>query len=258
LEQVLVIFKRELKVKASYRLTAVVTVISALSGLFSYAFLGNGAVVSTTTTTYGMSLAAFLVSGVAFGSIVSSGVSMFTEYAGPSQIEEVMVSPTDFRLFILSSSLLSLLIGLAITGIMFLSGVMLFNLIYSYNLSLLVAMVMLGIFSSIGLGLIGLGFQIVYKQTYFLSWLLYSFTGLVGNMIVPVQILPGVLQSLAYVTPQYYFFTGIRVALGSNVATATSLLVTFTGYTLILLLIGFASLNWALRSVRQNGTHAWS
>ncbi len=253
-----VIFKRELKVKASYRLTAVITIISAISGLLSYAFLGNGAVVSTTTTLYGMSLASFLISGVAFGSIVSSGVSMFAEFAGPSQIEEVMVTPTDFRQFILASSILSLLISLATTAIMFTVGVVLFNLTYSYHVGLLVAMILLGIASSIGLGLIGLGFQIVYKQTYFLSWLLYSFTGLVGNMIVPIQVLPGFLQSISLVTPQYYFFTGIRVALGSTIAPASGILLAFTGYTLVLLLTGFLSLNWALRSIRRNGTHAWS
>ncbi len=257
IERLLVVLKRQLKLRVTYRMTAALTVVSAIAGLFSYGFLGNTAVVSATTQTYGMSLASFLVSGVAFGSIVNNGLTLFYDYIGPSQIEEVMVTPTDFREYILMSSLLSILASIGSSALLFSLSTLLFGLSYSYNLPVLLAMILLGILSSIGLGFIGLAFQMVYKQTQVLSWLLYSLTGITGNMLVPVQILPAALQTVSYLTPQYYFFTGIRSALGSNVAPVGELLTTFTIYTAALLILGHLALNRSLEIVRRRGTHRW-
>src|SRR5205807_904884 len=102
------------------------------------------------------------------------------------------------------------------------------GLTFSYNLPLLSLILMLGIMGSIGLGFIGLGLQLVYKQTAIVTWVLFTLTGLLGNMIVPVQLLPGFAQTVSYLTPQYYFFTGVRVALGSDV-TSPGYLVLFFG-----------------------------
>jgi ABC-type multidrug transport system permease subunit len=258
IERLGVIVKREIKIKLSYKLTMLVAVVSVFSGLLSYAFLGNGAVVSVTSQEYGMSLAAFLVSGVAFSSIVNNGLSMFGEFANASQIEEVLVTPTDFRLFVLYSSMLSILVGLGSAALLFLVTTLVLGLTFSYNFALLFAVIILGVTSSIGMGFIGLGFQLVYKQTYFLSWLLSSFSSLVGNMIVPVQVLPSFLQAASYVTPQYYFFTGIRVALGSTVAPAYTILGTFLIYSVLLLFLGLLSFRHGLKFIRQNGTHRWT
>jgi ABC-type multidrug transport system permease subunit len=257
-ERLLVIMKRELKVKASYRTTAVLSGISVIAGLFSYAFLGNTAVLSSTTQSYGMSLAAFLVSGVAFSSIITNGVGLFYQYATPTQIEEVLITPTGIREYALSSAFLTILSGVGTSALLFILSILVLGLDYSYNLPLLGMMIALGVASSIGLGFIGLGFQMVYKQTYFLSWLFYSFGGLIGNMIVPVQILPNILQTLSYLTPQYYFFTGIRVALGSNVASASWILTTFSVYTLILVALGLLVLDRSMKFVRHYGTLRWT
>jgi len=244
-------------VRLSYRMTLVVAIVSAVSGLFSYAFLGNGAVVSATMQTYGMSLGSFLVTGVAFSSIITNGLSMFSDYASPSQIEEVMVTPTDFRTFVLCSSFLSILVSIGTAIFLFSMSVLVLGFRFSYNIPLLLAMIFLGVVSAIGLGFVGLGFQLVYKQTYFLSWFLLSFTSLVGNMIVPVQVLPGFLQTVSYVTPQYYFFTGIRVALGSNIESASLILASFATYSAVLLLLGLLVFHRGLGFIKRNGTHRW-
>ncbi len=256
-ERIFVIMRREFKVKTSYRLNATLGVISALSGLLSYGFLGNTAVVSATTQGYGMSLISFLVSGVAFSTIVNNGLSMFDLYARPSQIEEVMASPTDFREYLLISSFLSMLISLGSAALFFTTSIVLFGLAYSYNLPALCAVILLGITSSVGLGFLGVGFQLVFKQTYILSWFLYSVTSLFGNMVVPVQILPGALQVISYLTPQYYFFTGIRVALGSDAGSLSLLLASFAVYSIVLLVAGLFILQWGLSYVRRNSTHLW-
>jgi len=257
-ERVLVLFKREFKISMSYRMTATLTVVNAVAGLLSYGFLGNAAVVSTTTQTYGMSLAAFLVSGVAFGLIVNNGLAMFYQHGNQSQIEEVLVTPVNFREFLVLSSFFEIFTALAGSILLFGLSIVLFGLTYSYHIPLLVLVIALGILSSIGLGFIGLGFRLVYKQTYVISWVFYSLSGMIGNMLVPVQILPGLLQVASFAMPQYYFFTGIRLALGASVGSPFELLAIFAIYAMILLIIGLVALEYGLRSVRRSGTYKWT
>src|SRR5207249_11521821 len=115
----------------------------------------------------------------------------------------------------------------------------------------------LDVTSSTGLGFLGFRFHLVYHPNYFLAWSLFSFARLVGNMIVPVQVLPGFLQTVSYVTPQYYFFTGIRVALGSSVAPANFILESFALYSAVLLSFGLLIFQRGLAFIKRNGTHRW-
>jgi ABC-type multidrug transport system permease subunit len=257
LERILVLLKRQIKERIAYRMTLLLSSVSGIAGLLVYGLLGNTAVVSVTTQAYGMSLSSFLVSGVAFSSIITNGPGMFNQYAGSSQIEEVLVTPTGLREYVLSSSVLGILTSVGGAALFFIVSIFLFGLNYSYNLPAMFAVISLGLLSAIGLGFIGLGFQMVYKQTSILSWILFSLAGIAGNMLVPVQILPVALQTISYLTPQYYFFTGVRVALGSEVSSAASLLLFFGIYTIILLGLGLLALDYGVRFIRRNGTHRW-
>ena len=250
---------RELKLKTSYRINLILSVIGSFAGLVSFAFLGNTAVASATNGDYGMSLVSFLVSGVAFSPIINGGISMFFQYAVPSQIEEAMVTPIDFTAYLLLSSLLSILASIGMAVLLFTTSVFLFDLSFSYNLPLIAANAALGVVASIGLGFLGLGFQLRYKGSYFLAWMLYTFSSLIGNMVVPVQVLPGILQLISYATPQYYFFTGIRSGLTNSYATSSTLLLgAFALYTIVLVLVGLVALKLGIASIKKNGTHRWS
>ena len=241
---------------ASYRLTLVMGLTSSLSGLLVYGLLGSSASASVTSQAYNMSLASYLVSGVAFSSIIMGAPALFSQHASPSELEEVLVTPMGFREFLLTSSMPSLLASLASGGFIFLASVELLGLSFSYDLPLLGMVILVGLVASLGLGFVGLGLRLVYKQSSILNWVLYSFAGLVGNMVVPVQILPGFAQVLSYATPQYYFFTGIRIALG-GASTIGLLLPFFALYAGALVVLGVLTLNWGLSFVRRNGTHRW-
>lgn len=239
-------------------MTLILGVISGFLGLLVYGLLGSSASGSLTSQSYGMSLTSFLVTGVAFSSIITSGPAMFLEHSNPGELEEVLVTPTGFREYLLTSSAFNILTTLASTLLFFGLSIVILGLVFSYNVPLLVIVIMLGFLSSIGLGFIGLGLRLVYKQTSVLSWILFSMTGLLGNMIVPIQILPSIIQSFSYATPQYYFFTGIRVALGSNTASANFITPIFAMYTLVLLILGHIVLNYGMKFIRRNGTHRWN
>ncbi len=239
-------------------MTTILGLAGGLSGLLVYGLLGGTAVVSVTSQDYGMGLASFLVSGVAFSSIVTAGPSMFSQYSSPSQLEEVLVTPTGFREFLLTSSFLNIIVSLGSAIVFFALSVSLLGLNYSYNLPVLSTVLLLGVLASIGLGFISLGVQLIYKQTGLVTFLLFSLTGLIGNMVVPVQVLPPVVQVISRLTPQYYFFTGVRVALGSNVSQTGPLLALFAFYSLVLVVAGLVVLDRGLRFIRRNGTHRWT
>jgi ABC-type multidrug transport system permease subunit len=258
MERVVTFFKRELKIRASYRATFIIGIVSGISGLLVYGLLGNSASGSITTQAYNMSLGSYLVSGVAFTPIIAAGPAMFSQHSSPSELEEVMVTPTGFREYILTSSAFDILSTLGGTGFFFGLSVFLLGLNYSFNIPLLALVVLLGLTSSIGLGFIGLGTRLIYKQASLASWVLFSLSGLLGNVIVPVQILPTPLQGVSYVTPQYYFFTSLRIALGSRSPPLYPLIAWFVLYTLILLSLGVLVLEHGLRTIRRNGTHRWT
>ena len=257
-ERLIVFFKRELRIRASYRMTMIVTIVNGVSGILAYGFLGSSAIGSVTSTAYNMSLASYLVSGVAFSPIVTSGLSTFSQYSSPSEIEDILVTPIGFRGYILASSLFRFLTTLAGTALFFGTSIFLLGLDYSYNLPLLAFTVLLGVVMSISIGFLALGMRLVYKQTALLSWLLFSMTGLVGNMIVPVQVLPEAVRYVTYITPQYYFFTVIRIALGNSAVPVTSLLVPFALYSILLFGASLYVLSRGLKFVKRNGTHRWT
>src|SRR5437667_5630730 len=68
LERLFAFSKRDLKLKVSYRMSLILGLTSSISGLLVYGLLGNSASASITTQSYNMSLASYLVSGVAFSS----------------------------------------------------------------------------------------------------------------------------------------------------------------------------------------------
>src|SRR5712691_4212485 len=100
--------------------------------------------------------------------------------------------------------------------------------------------------------------RLVYKQTALLSWILFSLTGLVGNMIVPVQVLPVAVRYVSYLTPQYYFFTVIRIALSNSAVPLSSLRVAFTFYSILIFGASLYVLSRGLKFVKRNGTHRWT
>ncbi len=151
-ERFSVLFERELKMRISYRMSLILGVTSSLSGLLVYGLLGNSASASITSQSDNMSLASYLVSGVAFSGIIMNGPAMFSQHASASELEEVLVTPTGFREFLLSSSALNTLTTIGGAAGFFLLGAFLLGLDYSYNPPLLVLMVLLGLLSSIGLG----------------------------------------------------------------------------------------------------------
>lgn len=253
-----VIVRREALIRASYRLTALTGIVSTVMGIIIYGLLGSTAIASTTASTYGMSLGAYLISGVAFAPIAANSLGMFLSFVSPNSIEELLVTRTGLREYLIAASSFSTITTVASALFSFIVATFLFGIPYSYDIPLMTIIILLGVAASVGLGYIGLAFNLVYKQTAVLSWLLYTFTGLVGNMLVPVQILPPIIQGLSLVTPQYYFFTGVRVALGSHVESATNIVGIFTVYTLILLGLGILSLDRAMRSIRRTGTHRWT
>lgn len=258
INQLTVLFKHQIRVKSAYRIMLFFGAVNTVAGLLAYGLLGNSSTASVTSQAYGLSLTSFLVSGVAFSSIITNGLGLFQQYADPSQIEEIMATPTTFRGYALLSSSLPILSSLVTSALLFLGGIILFGFNYQANIQALILVVALGIVSSVGLGFLGLSFSLVYKQASILPYVFFTLTGLIGNMLVPVQVLPSFVRQIASLTPQYFFFTGIRASLGSGGENLLGLTVEFSFYAVSLVGLGLIALSRSMNFIRRHGTHRWS
>ena len=89
-------------------------------------------------------------------------------------------------------------------------GVYFFGVVLAVNILGTLIVLALGIGTFIGFSMIGSGILILTKQGDPVTALITIATSLFGNVLFPPQVLPPLLQTIAYITPPYYFFTCIR------------------------------------------------
>jgi len=128
----------------------------------------------------------------------------------------------------------------------------------SINILGTIIVVALGIGTFIGFSMIGAGILIVTKQGDPVTALITIATSLFGNVLFPPQVLPPVLQAIAYVLPQYYFFKCIRLMLtGWTIQMILPELLILTLMCAIIVPLGYAIYAWCLKTARKNGTLSW-
>ena len=131
-----------------------------------------------------------------------------------------------------------------------------------FNLGFLVV-VITGILMIFSLDLLSAGWNIITKTGEDpLNWFLNLFSGLVSGRMIPVWLLPGWIQLISYIHPQYYINEMARHTLGGNASIPDiwDQLGPLLLLTLIVLLVGYQSFKFGFRKARVEGTlgHAGS
>jgi ABC-2 type transport system permease protein len=131
-----------------------------------------------------------------------------------------------------------------------------------FNVGFLVVVVT-GILLIFSLDLLSAGWNIITKTGEDpVNWFLGLFSQLVSGRLIPVWLLPGWLQAISYIHPQYYINEMARFTLGGNASVqqiwpqlGPLLLLTF-----IVLAIGYRGFIYGFRKARVEGTlgHAGS
>ena len=258
LEKVYYFMKRDIISFSTYKTNIVLMILSALFGALSYAFLGSNAQMQSVLEMYHMNLTTYLIIGIAFNTYLSQSLILVQRTINPWSLEEVLVSPTGLATFIMGSSLWSFIWSTGVIVIYLAVGVLAFGVVLSVDIVGTVLVVALGIGTFIGFSMAGAGILILTKQGDPVTTVITIATSLFGNVLFPPQVMPVQLQVISFFTPQYYFFTTIRLVLtGSPLYTILPDLLVLILMCAIILPVGYLVYSWCLKTARKNGTLSW-
>jgi ABC-2 type transport system permease protein len=258
LDKIYYFMKRDIISFSTYKTNILLSVVSALFGALSYAFLGANAVVVSVTQNYGMPYITWLIIGLAFNTYLSQSLTLVQRTINPWNLEEVLVSPTGITTFIIGSSLWGFIWSTLVIVIYLAVGIVGFGVVLSVNIIGTLLVVTLGIGTFIGFSMAGAGVLILTKQGDPVTTLITLATNLFGNVIFPIQVMPLGLRLISFIVPQYYFFQCIRPML-----TGQGLLAIWPDFTILavmcvlILPLGYLVYAWCLKTARKNGTLSW-
>jgi ABC-2 type transport system permease protein len=258
LEKIYYFMKRDAISFSTYKTNIVILVVTALFGALSFAFLGNSAVSQSVQEMYNMNFTTYLIIGLAFNSYLTQSLTLVQKTINPWALEEVLVSPTGLRTFIVGSSLWGFLWSTAVVVVYLLIGVLFFGVDLSVNVLGTLIVLALGIGTFLGFSMIGAGILIVTKQGDPVTAFITISTTLFGNVLFPPTVMPPLLQAISYVLPQYYFFTSIRLMLtGWTIPMVLPYILILALMCAIILPLGYGVYAWCLKTARKNGTLSW-
>jgi ABC-type multidrug transport system permease subunit len=220
LDKIYFFMKRDVLSFSTYKTNILLSVLSALFGALSYAFLGANAQMQSVLNSYHIN---------------------FTTY-----------------LLIVGSSMWGFIWSTLVIAIYLAVGVFAFGVVLSVNIVGTVLVVALGIATFIGFSMIGAGILILTKQGDPITTIITIATNLFGNVLFPPQVMPQALQVISYFVPQYYFFTTIRQVLtGAALQTILPDLLVLILMCAVILPLGYFVYSWCLRTAKKNGTLSW-
>jgi ABC-2 type transport system permease protein len=258
LEKTYYFMKRDIISFSTYKTNIAILIATALFGALSYAYLGSNASMQSVLQLYNMDLATYLLIGLAFNSYLAQSLTLVQKTINPWALEEVLVSPTSLRTFIIGSSLWGFVWSTVVVMIYLAIGVFIFGISLNINVLGTFIVLALGIGTFIGFSMIGAGILILTKQGDPVTALITIATSLFGNVLFPPQVMPVAMQFISYLLPQYYFFTSIRLMLtGWTIPMILPNLLILALMCAILLPLGYGVYAWCLKTARKNGTLSW-
>jgi ABC-2 type transport system permease protein len=250
--------KRDILSFATYKTNLVLLVLSAIFGALSYAFLGNSATQQSVLKLYGTDFKTYLVIGVAFNTYLAQSLTLVQKTINPWSLEEVLVSPTRLSTFIIGSSLWGFIWSTVVIVIYLAIGTLAFGIVLTVNVAGTILVMALGVAIFIGFSMIGAGILILTKQGDPVTSLIGLLTSVFGNVLYPPQLMPFPLNAIALFTPQYYFFTSIRLVLtGRSIPAILDNVLILIVMCAIIVPVGYFIYAWCLKTARKNATLSW-
>lgn len=258
LEKIWYFMKRDMVSFSTYKTNIAILLLTAVFGALSFAYFGQSAISQSVAQEFNTNLTTYLIIGLAFNTYLGQALTLVQKTINPWALEEVLVSPTGLTTFIVGSSIWGFIWSTAVVAVYLLIGVYFFGVILTVNIVGTLIVLVLGVGTFIGFSMIGSGILILTKQGDPVTALITIATSLFGNVLFPPQVLPPLLQAIAYVTPPYYFFTCIRhMLLGWTIGMILPNLEVLTLMCLIIVPLGYVIYAWCLKTARKNGTLSW-
>ena len=267
--QMYAFFRRDAKNTSSYKLNFVFSLVSMFTWAVTSGILGTltAPALAIYIEQYGAQNAAtFMMLGMMVNMFLQASQHAPQWIASPGQLERIILTPCPIPVFVLGRmgwdyfwNILSL-IAFIIAGV-FLFGMDLAQVDW---LTFVIVLIM-GIISMWGLGIISAAVQLVTKRWDPLTWILTTLSFMISGVFYPPIALnaidkSGTLYTMAWFLPHTYVYHMVRLAFGGFHLTDPEIMTPFLKLSIIsvvLFCIGWYAFKICLRRCQLEGSLGW-
>jgi len=255
--------KRDLSQALSYRLSFLLQLGSVFFSVAIFYFLGQlfGSAVAPQLEAYGGDYFSFVLIGLAFTGFLGLSLSNFAQNIREGQVmgtlEIMLLSPTRLSVILLSSSLWAYLLTTLRVLVYLLVGVLIFGAsLGKANVGAGLLVMLLGIASFSGIGILSAALVLLVKKGDPISWLIGGASSLLAGVYYPVSVLPDWLEPLSRVLSLTYCLNAMRLAIlqGYSIYELRFDILALIGFTVVLTPLAFLVFRKALKRAKVEGS----
>jgi ABC-2 type transport system permease protein len=263
LRELWLFFRRDFAIARTYRAPFILEVVEALFGAATFYYVARfvDSPGLSRALPQGGSYFAFALVGFAFFDYLNVALDTFDH-----SLEEARDTGTLEPLLVTQTSLSAILAGSAIypfaattvrVAVYLGWGAALFGFpLGAANWSAVIAVLVASMLAFSGLGIFSASYLLLFKRGNPAKWLVLGVSSVVSGMLFPVNILPGWLQFLAWLSPVTYALDAMREALlaGTRFGQLLRPLCALLLFAAVLLPVSILAFGWALRRTKTTGT----
>ena len=257
-----------LKILLAYKSWVIMDLLSTVASVVMYYFVGLQVdPLRLAQSGWGVSYLAFSLIGVATSNYLWSCLTRLShsiqhEIRGGT-LETVAVTPVNMLIFFVGQTVRGYLISLLYLIGVFAVGIGALGVRFSITTSSLGTSLLLFILMLVAnqsLGLIAAGIIMVYKRGDPVAFIVAAMNEFLAGVLYPLEMLKAfpILQVISMMLPYAYALDGMRRALifGASLADKDVLtdVIALSVFSIILVPVGLAVLNWGYRTIRRRGT----
>ena len=263
LRDLLLFFKRDLRIASTYRSPFVLEIVEALFGaaMFYYVARFVDSPELKQSLPHGTTYFAYSLVGFAFFDYLHAALDSFDrsleEARDTGTLEPLLVTQVPLPVIIAGSAVYPFLATTLRIAVYLGWGALLFGFpLQSANWLTVIVVLLATLLAFSGMGILSSAYLLLFKRGNPAKWFLLSVSGVAGGLLFPVSILPDWLQFVAHMNPVTYALDAMRSALldGANVLQIAHPLSILLLFAVILLPLSIGTFSWALRRTKTTGT----
>jgi ABC-2 type transport system permease protein len=205
---------------------------------------------------YGGEYLPFALVGLAIGGYSSISLGAFANRVRQAQttgtLEAMIVTPVPGGAILLLSGIWDYLLATFRLVVYVVIGVALFDVRFDVNLAAAIPLAICSLIAFAATGMTVASIMLVVKRGEAAANSLSLAAGIFGGLLFPVSLLPESIRWLHYLVPLYYSLDGLRraVLVGADLSDVAGSLLGIAVCALVLTIVAWAAIGWALRRTR--------
>jgi ABC-2 type transport system permease protein len=259
----LLFFRRDLRIASTYRSPFVLEAIEALFGATTFYYVARfvDSPALRAALPQGKTYFAYSLVGFVFFDYLNAAVDTFDrslqEARDSGTLEPLLVTQVSLPVILAGSAFYPFAATTLRIAVYLAWAAALFDFpLHAANWIAVAAVLVATLLAFSGLGVLSAAYLLLFKRGNPAKWFILGVSSIVGGMLFPVDILPPWLQVVAHLNPVTYALDALRGALldGAGISTIGRRLVLLLVFGAILLPISMLVFSWVLRRTKVTGT----